>query len=122
MDKIEIVSDAIDRAECRGREGPYGGYNYDGLLVIRDFRTLGSKGEWVHETRDREEHESEFERLTKQHKVHTALKALSDAGYAVVPKVPTEKQVDAFSEATGFDYDGSIRDGYTAMIAAGEEL
>lgn len=47
-----------------------------------------------------------------------ALQAVTDAGCAVVPLQPTEAQVDAFIERTVWDYDGSIRDGYKAMLEA----
>ena len=51
---LDAVSSAITEAQCLGREGPYGGYDYghneafygkapdDGRYVVRDFRKFGS--------------------------------------------------------------------------------
>ncbi|MAG24974.1 hypothetical protein CMI47_05280 [Candidatus Pacearchaeota archaeon] len=47
-----------------------------------------------------------------------ALAAIKQAGFVVVPAEPTEAMVEAFGNATGFDFHNSIADGYRAMIEA----
>ena len=47
-----------------------------------------------------------------------ALAAIKAAGCVVVPAEPTEAMVEAFGNATGFDFHNSIADGYRAMIEA----
>lgn len=39
-------------------------------------------------------------------------------GFNVSPEDPTEVMLEAFSDATGFDFHGSIADGYRAMMKA----
>lgn len=46
------------------------------------------------------------------------LSTIRAAGYRVVPEVPTEAMLEAFSRVTGIDYTNSIADGYTAMLSA----
>ncbi len=57
-------------------------------------------------------------------RMFVAFKALSDAGYAVVPKVPSEAMVKAGNDVppyiVGEGYIVHADDIYTAMIAAGE--
>lgn len=88
MDMVERVSRAIDEAGCPNREGPFGGYDYGhntefygpapegGRYVIRDFRTLASKGEWLHQTDDRVLHEATLEQMTKGHIAKAAIRAM----------------------------------------------
>ena len=90
MDMVERVARAIDKAACPGREGPFGGYDYGhnpefygpppagGRYVIRDFRTLASKGEWLHQTDDRVLHEATLEQMTKNHIAKAAIRAMLD--------------------------------------------
>lgn len=84
---LDRVAEAITRAQCPGREGPYGGYDYghrheddlprDGRYVVRDFRDVTSEafGAWVHQTPDVAVHEAAFDRLTKRHIARAALDA-----------------------------------------------
>lgn len=80
-DVVEAVADAIERANCPGREGPFGGYDYGhnedfygkapegGRYVIRDFRNPASRdwGKWLHQTDDPNEHLAIFEKMTREH-------------------------------------------------------
>ena len=87
-DIVERVALAIDEAICPHREGPFGGYDYGhntefygpapdgGRYVIRDFRTLASKGEWLHQTDDRALHEATLARMTKEHIAKAAIRAV----------------------------------------------
>jgi len=86
---LDAVSSAITEAQCLGREGPYGGYDYghneafygkapdDGRYVVRDFRKFGSPtwGKWVHQTHDHDEHEQAYSRLTGRHIASMAIAA-----------------------------------------------
>ena len=84
---IEAAARAMKSAECPGREGPYGGYDYGhnpefygpapegGRHVIRDFRYPHSKGEWVHQTDDAALHEAMYEKLTAEHIATAAITA-----------------------------------------------
>lgn len=106
-ERVAAVARAIEGARCLWREGPYGGYDYGhdpdfygpapqgGRYVIRDFRQPGAKGEWVHQTDDREVHEAELERLTQAHIAQAALDAddkwLKDNELVVVPVEPTNE-------------------------------
>jgi len=87
---IERVADAIEAAECRGREGPFGGYDYGhneafygkapegGRYVIRDFRDPASDdwGKWLHQTDDNAEHEAMLVKMTREHIAVTAIRAM----------------------------------------------
>lgn len=87
--QLDRVADAIEAAQCPGREGPFGGYDYghneafygpapkDGRYVVRDFRDPKSEtwGSWVHQTNDREEHEAMFKTLTRRHIAEAAVRA-----------------------------------------------
>jgi hypothetical protein len=87
---VERVARAIDAAQCKGREGPFGGYDYGhnadfygpapegGRYVVRDFRDPASPdyGKWVHQTNDRDEHERVFARMTEHHIARAAIAAL----------------------------------------------
>lgn len=53
-----------------------------------------------------------------QSMAQAALSAIEEAGMVVVPAEPTGAMVEAFAKETGFDFDGSIADGYRAMLAA----
>jgi hypothetical protein len=89
QETLDRVGEAIVRAGCPSREGPYGGYDYGyneefygsapkgGRYVVRDYRVVGSPtwGAWVHQTNDRDEHEAAFQRLTRRHIASEALKA-----------------------------------------------
>ena len=87
-DIVERVARAIDEAICPHREGPFGGYDYGhntefygpapdgGRYVIRDFRTLASKGEWLHQTDDLALHEATLARMTKEHIAKAAIRAV----------------------------------------------
>ena len=92
-DEVEAVARAIESASCPGREGPFGGYDYGhneafygpapegGRYVIRDFRDPSSPdwGAWLHQTNDRDEHESMFARMTDDHVAQAAIAALDAA-------------------------------------------
>jgi len=93
QDEIQAVARAIKSASCHGREGPFGGYDYGhneafygpapegGRYVIRDFRDPSSPdwGAWLHQTNDRDEHESMFARMTDDHVAQAAIAALDAA-------------------------------------------
>jgi len=79
---VEAVADAIERAQCKGREGPYGGYDYSSYgwpqpYRVRDFRDPNSAtwGETVFQSDDPNECDREFERLTRQHIARSAIQA-----------------------------------------------
>ena len=93
QDEIQAVARAIKSASCHGREGPFGGYDYGhneafygpapegGRYVIRDFRDPSSPdwGAWLHQTNDRDEHESMFAKMTDDHVAQAAIAALDAA-------------------------------------------
>ena len=93
QDEIQAVARAIKSASCPGREGPFGGYDYGhneafygpapegGRYVIRDFRDPSSPdwGAWLHQTNDRDEHESMFAKMTDDHVAQAAIAALDAA-------------------------------------------
>jgi hypothetical protein len=97
-DVITRTADAIAKAGCPGREGPFGGYDYGynvafygpepegGRYVVRDFRDPRSDtwGGWVHQTPDRDKHEAALSRLTAEHVAVAALKA---SGLVALPSV-----------------------------------
>lgn len=86
---LDAVWAAIEQAQCPGREGPYGGYDYghnttfyspepkDGRYVVRDFRDPRSDtyGAWVHQTHNRDAHEAAFAQLTHDHIAQAAIDA-----------------------------------------------
>jgi len=85
-DVVERVAQAIEAAQCPGREGPFGGYDYGhpddkpvdgGRYVIRDFRDPKSPdwGKWIHQTDDNDEHEAMFTTMTRRHIAIAALGA-----------------------------------------------
>jgi hypothetical protein len=90
---LDAVADAIVRAECSWREGPYGGFDYGhnpdfygpepegGRYVVRDFRDMASEtyGSWVHQTHDKDEHEQAYQRLTRRHIAQAAITAYASA-------------------------------------------
>lgn len=90
MELIERVAEAIIGAQCLGREGPFGGYDYGhntefygpapegGRYVIRDFRTPKSRGEWLHQTDDNELHQSTLKKMTEEHIAKAAIRAMLD--------------------------------------------
>lgn len=89
---VEKLARAMREAECPGREGPFGGYDYGhntdfygpepegGRYVVRDFRDPSSPdwGKWVHQTHDCAEHERALQRLTDAHVVSAVLRTLAD--------------------------------------------
>lgn len=84
---LDRVGEAIVRAGCPSREGPYGGYDYGycreddlpkgGRYVVRDFRDPRSDtwGAWVHQTPDKDVHEAVFHRMTRRHIAQAAIAA-----------------------------------------------
>jgi hypothetical protein len=105
---LDRVGEAIVRAGCPSREGPYGGYDYGyntdfygeapkgGRYVVRDCRDMRSPdwGRWVHQTDDRVEHEAAFQRLTRRHVAREALLAAlqqNDEG-ASTPPTPNKDE------------------------------
>jgi hypothetical protein len=102
---LDRVAEAITRAQCPGREGPYGGYDYghrreddlpcEGRYVVRDFRDVSSDtfGAWVHQTPDVEVHEAAFDRLTKRHIARAAL----DAARTIPPPATSRSQHEGAS-------------------------
>jgi hypothetical protein len=91
MSPLERAVEALNRAKCPGREGPFGGYDYGypndrpvegGRYVIRDFRDLSSPdwGRWLHQTNDREEHERQLQRMKDEHIVRAVIAAIREPG------------------------------------------
>lgn len=76
---ISDVANAIDRARCPHREGPFGGYLYDDLHVIRDFRDPASPdwGKWLHRTTDTYLHEELYAKMTREYIASEAILAFS---------------------------------------------
>lgn len=84
---VEAMARAMETAECKGREGPFGGYDYGhntdfygpapegGRYVIRDFRDPSSPGwgAWLHQTDDSDEHNRVFNQMTEYHIARAAL-------------------------------------------------
>ena len=93
-DEVERVARAIEAAQCKGREGPFGGYDYGhntafygpepegGRYVIRDFRDPASPdwGKWLHQTNDSEDHERMFAKMTREHIAQAAIRAITTEG------------------------------------------
>lgn len=85
---IERVASAIDAAQCPGREGPYGLYDYSDYPGnaaphrVRDFRDLKSDtyGNHVFKSTNRDEAKAEYERLTKEHVAKAAIEAAISTG------------------------------------------
>jgi hypothetical protein len=80
MNNIEKIGHAIQDSHCYGREGPYGGYNYDDRYCIRDMRYTTSPdwGKIVFETYDHDEYMVEIERLTLVHTARAAIDAVCE--------------------------------------------
>lgn len=79
---IKAAAKAIKAAQCPGREGPFGHYDYssygwDKPHRVRDFRDPSSKtwGHDVFKSDSREESWAEYERLTEEHIARAALSA-----------------------------------------------
>ncbi|MCE4223450.1 hypothetical protein HCU64_06775 [Methylobacterium sp. C25] len=80
----EKVYAAIEKAQCPGREGPYGLYdysNYEGASaphVVRDFRDMRSPdyGKFIFRSDDPAVARDEYDRLTRLHIGETALAAV----------------------------------------------
>lgn len=101
MELIERVAEAIIGAQCLGREGPFGGYDYGhntefygpapegGRYVIRDFRTPKSRGEWLHQTDDNELHQSTLKKMTEEHIAKAAIRAMLDGVEPVIWRYST---------------------------------
>lgn len=115
-DEVEAVARAIKSASCPGREGPFGGYDYGhneafygpapegGRYVIRDFRDPSSPdwGAWLHQTNDRDEHESMFARMTDDHVAQAAIAALDAArGDPVASLIAHMKTIEPDEETAG---------------------
>lgn len=90
---IERVAAAIEAAQCLGREGPFGLYDYSDYKTatphrVRDFRDPLSEdyGKAVFAFADREQARVEYERLTKQHIARAAIEAMRE---------PTGEQTEA---------------------------
>jgi hypothetical protein len=82
---LERVAAAIELAQCPGREGPYGLYDYTDCgdkepHRVRDFRDPRSEtyGRSVLRTTDKEAARKEYERLTRLHIARAAVEALQE--------------------------------------------
>jgi hypothetical protein len=81
---LRLVSLAIKAAECPGREGPYGLYDYSGYEgsdpphVVRDFRDPKSPdyGSFVFRSECPKVARSEYDRLTDEHIARAAVRAM----------------------------------------------
>lgn len=92
--ELDAVADVIENAECPGRQGPFGAFDYGhnedfygpapaaGRWVIRDFRDPASDdwGTAVHQTSDRDKHEEMFMALQRRHVADAVLRAVPNAG------------------------------------------
>jgi len=84
---IERVASAIEEAQCHGREGPYGLYDYSDYPGntaphrVRDFRDPKSDtyGNHVFKSVNREEARAEYERLTREHVAKAAIEAMRNS-------------------------------------------
>jgi hypothetical protein len=111
---LERVAQAIEEAQCRHREGPFGLYDYSSYgdpipHHVRDFRQLGSPtyGHCVFRSDDREAAQSEYDRLTRDYVARSAIEAMRD---------PTFEMMQAMHEAMFVDkWDAS----QAPMIGAG---
>lgn len=85
---IDAVADAIERAQCKGREGPYGIFDYmpygaEVSYLVRDFRDVQSQsyGDSVFKTTDRDGAQRIYSKLTREHLAKEAINAV--LGYLV---------------------------------------
>lgn len=82
---LDRVADAIEKARCPDREGPFGLYDYSNYRgneephCVRDFRDPRSDtyGNIIFRSSDREEAERMYERLTRQHIAAAAIAAMN---------------------------------------------
>ena len=85
-EQLDRIAAAIEAAQCPGREGPYGLYDYgysnpnppDEPYCVRDFRDTRAAryGMTVFRSADRATAETKFEELTRRHVARAAWNAL----------------------------------------------
>ena len=73
---LDKVAEAIERAQCPDREGPYGLYSY-GKYAVRDFRDYSSPdyGKVIFTHEDENIARAEYEKLTRRHIARAGIKA-----------------------------------------------
>lgn len=108
---LDTIADAIEKAQCPDRQGPYGLFDYSRYpgdsppRVVRDFRYPGlpTFGHQVFSSHHEDKAAAEFERLTRRHiaaaAVVAVLNALQDAGMHIVPLAAPEDAVIAGCQA-----------------------
>ena len=116
---VQIVAKAIEEAQCRFREGPYGLYDYTSYgdhipHHVRDFREPYSKGPCVFKSIDRDKAYDEYTRLTQEHLAIAAIKAYEDNSSSA--GVPARWRVfeDIARDYRGIEED--VRDGNTILF------
>lgn len=99
---IEHLYGALERAWCKGREGPYGLYDYSdyGWATphhVRDFRDPNSAtwGECAFKSTDRGEAEAEYERLTREHLITSVIGAYEGVRVATAKAQESELRKEA---------------------------
>ena len=102
---VEQLYAALERAWCKGREGPYGLYNYEshGWATphhVRDFRdpALPTYGDCAFKSTDPKAAEAEYERLTRRH-IITAVIGAYEAARANGPRVAAQVPGESSREA-----------------------
>lgn len=133
QDDVGRVAEAIENARCKGREGPFGGYDYGynpefygpppegGRYVIRDFRDPASPdwGKWLHQTDDKDEHEALFEKMTREHYARAAIATLQPQPSVVEALNDTLDLIDELYRKYGVELDeADVRRAQKARITA----
>lgn len=109
---LDRVGAAIEAAQCPGREGPYGLYDYTSYgdpvpFHVRDWRDPKSTtwGCAVFKSVDRAEATSQYELLTRRHIAQAAIAAI---GWQAIDSAPSSVVVDLFRDGerlVGFQFD-----------------
>jgi hypothetical protein len=94
---LDAIADAIEKAGCPDRQGPYGLFDYsyggnphEGAHRVRDFREPGSPsfGSNVHVCDDAEEARRVFEQMTRRHVAAAAWDAILESKAAGTLRAP----------------------------------
>lgn len=118
-DAVVRVAQAIEKALCSGRGGPYGLYDYTSYgdpkpHHVRDFRDMSSDtyGSCVLRTDDKELARQTYDRLTREHPARAAI-----AECMAILGEPTEAMLDALRHEAALNGFGP-RGGPRAIRAA----
>lgn len=92
MTLLKLVADAIEKAQCGGREGPFGLYDYTDYgdpipHHVRDFRDPASPtyGHCVFRSGDRTEALAVYNQATREHVAQAAIDAIRNSGQVLLP-------------------------------------